>query len=317
MERRGCYWLNSLQLDGVSRPSIIRFSRGSRSATDEEDIGPQVIHAYTITNHGPFYAKNVTVTINWPLKLNTKRDDWVLYTLEEPLIRHGREVRQCKINAALKAVNPAEIYNDETLKLTYGMYGMLRGNTRRKRDVYARDNGEENAHVSSIFDSQYIKPKEVTEASGAKVTVVDINCKDQTAVCFPLTCHFDYIGTKESALIEIRARLWNHTFSADYQRIEYVAITSHGHIEVDPQQGIIEDVKNNFAAVTTHAYPDRPYQQQRIEWWIIALAALAGLMLFLILVLICKKCGFFDRKKKDRLLLHQAELSHQRDLYGQ
>lgn len=53
-----------LQLVGASIPKIIRFSKGYRRATDEEDIGNQVLHAYTLTNLGPFYAKNVTVTVS-------------------------------------------------------------------------------------------------------------------------------------------------------------------------------------------------------------------------------------------------------------
>lgn len=63
-----------LQLDGSSQPKIIRFSRGNRHATDEEDIGSQVVHAYTLTNNGPFYAKNVTVTVCLKFQyLNSKR----------------------------------------------------------------------------------------------------------------------------------------------------------------------------------------------------------------------------------------------------
>ena len=40
-----------LELIGTSRPSIIRFSRGNRQTRvlDEEDIGAQVVHAYTVS----------------------------------------------------------------------------------------------------------------------------------------------------------------------------------------------------------------------------------------------------------------------------
>ncbi|KAI6201755.1 FG-GAP repeat protein [Aphelenchoides besseyi] len=308
-----------LQLEGVSRPSIIRFSKGNRRATDEEDIGPQVVHAYTVTNHGPFYAKN----INWPLKLNTPDSEWVLYTLEEPVVRHGGEVRKCSINRELKAVNPLDIYNDEILKLAYSTYGLLKSDPRERRSVqfernyeHTKPEVESSLRQSSIFDSQYIRTKDVMESSGAKVRIVDINCKDNSATCVPLTCHFDYIGTKESALIEIRARLWNYTFSADYQRIEYIAITSQGVVEVDPQQGIIEDVKNNFAIATTHAYPDRPLQQDKLNIWILILAVIVGLILLGLLILIAYQCGFFIRKRPQQNLLHQAEYKHQREMYS-
>jgi hypothetical protein len=58
-----------LELNGDSLPKIIRFSKGNRRATDEEDIGTQVVHAYTLTNYGPFYAKNVTVTVSYLLSI--------------------------------------------------------------------------------------------------------------------------------------------------------------------------------------------------------------------------------------------------------
>ncbi|KAI6177257.1 FG-GAP repeat protein [Aphelenchoides bicaudatus] len=303
-----------LQLNGASQPTITRFSKGHRRVTDEEDIGPQVIHAYTLTNNGPFYAKNVTVTINWPLKLNTPGDEWILYVLEDPVVRYRRQIRKCKINPYLKAVNPLNIFNEESLKLAYSTYGLLR--TREKRSAEERKIGQQAAETRHASILDYIRTKDVTESSGAKIKVVDINCKDGSAHCVPLTCHFDYIGTKESALIEIRARLWNYTFSADYQRIEYIAISSNGVVEVDPQQGIIEDIKNNFAEVTTQAYPDRPHQDQKLDWWLIVLAVIVGLVLFAIVAVIAYKCGFFKRKRPDRGMLHTAEYKHQHEMYG-
>ncbi|CAD5215518.1 unnamed protein product [Bursaphelenchus okinawaensis] len=308
-----------LELVGVSKPSIVRFAKGTYRPRYEEDIGSEVIHTYTVMNHGPFYAKNVTVTINWPLKLNSKDEEWVLYTLEDPVIRYKGEIRTCNVDKNLKAINPREIYMDETLKLGYSAtYGLLKTGHRNKRqvsEVRSEEVHDESVHLtSSIFDSKYIKTKDVTEFSGATVKIVDINCKDESAICYPLTCHFDYIGTDESALIEIRSRLWNHTFSSDFQRIEYVAITSSGVVEVDPKQGILEDMTNNFAQAITHAYPDRPSQQDKLNIWILLLAVLVGLVLLTILILICYKCGFFKRKRPDRHMLHRAQLQHER--YG-
>ncbi len=52
-----------------------------------------VVHSYTLTNLGPFYARNVSVTIDWPLRLAKGRDHWLLYPLEDPLIKHNDEIR--------------------------------------------------------------------------------------------------------------------------------------------------------------------------------------------------------------------------------
>lgn len=67
--------------------------------------------------------------IHWPLKLNTDREteDWVLYTLEDPVIRHNGEIRKCKlIESNVKSINPLNVYNDETLRLTYDSQHYLR-----------------------------------------------------------------------------------------------------------------------------------------------------------------------------------------------
>jgi hypothetical protein len=172
----------------------------------------------------------------------------------------------------------------------------------------------------------------VRESSGERVRVVDIvsprgkggdfkyppplapqNCKDGTARCAQLVCHFDYIGSNDSALIEVRARLWNWTFSGeDYRSFDYLALTSEGFIELDPLQGILEEVGNNFAKVTSYAYPDRPQQEDRLELWLLLLAALVGLLLLALLILICWCFGFFRRKRPDPHL-HQAHYQRQRE----
>uniref|UniRef100_A0A915NNY2 Integrin alpha-2 domain-containing protein n=1 Tax=Meloidogyne floridensis TaxID=298350 RepID=A0A915NNY2_9BILA len=229
-----------LQLDGGSRPPIVHFSRGNYAPKDEFDIGPQLIHAYTLTNKGPFYARNVTLKIDWPLRLDTSspNSDWLLYILEEPLIRHNGQFRRCPIiNTNLpssKLINSLNIYNDATLKLDYYLSKSPYRQRKPRNLILINSTKEEEENLKLIRHGSILQlnsplwPKWINEESGERVKVVDINCKDNSAHCVQLTCHFDYIGSNDSALIEIRAR-------------------------------------NNFARITTRAYPDRPQQEDHIN----------------------------------------------------
>nr|CAD2176210.1 unnamed protein product [Meloidogyne enterolobii] len=314
-----------LQLDGGSRPPIVHFSRGNYAPKDEFDIGPQLIHAYTLTNKGPFYARNVTLKIDWPLRLATSspNSDWLLYILEEPLIRHNGQFRRCPIiNTHLpssKLINPLNIYNDATLKLDYYLSKSPYRQRKPRNLILINSTKEEEENLKLIRQGSILQlnsplwPKWINEESGERVKVVDINCKDNSALCVQLTCHFDYIGSNDSALIEIRARLWNWTFSAeDYRQFDYIAITSEGFIELDPSQGILEEKSNNFARITTRAYPDRPQQEDHINLWILLLSILIGFGLLGILILCCWHFGFFNRKRP-QLELHQAHYARERE----
>ena len=76
-----------LQLAGGSRPPIVHFSRGNYAPKDEFDIGPQLIHAYTLTNKGPFYARNVTLKVIFRLNFHLSNNKHLLNSLQ----------RQCSV----------------------------------------------------------------------------------------------------------------------------------------------------------------------------------------------------------------------------
>lgn len=144
--------------------------------------------------------------------MNSDYDEYILYALEEPVIRYRGQVTKCEISPQLKAINPAEVYMDETSKLAYSTYGLLKSARKKvrrllssllvrlyelnlncsinlpyfQRKVTSYETHEKperpvqptnhtkftTTKLSSILDS--LKTKEVTEFSGATVRIVDL-----------------------------------------------------------------------------------------------------------------------------------------------
>ncbi|KAI4461764.1 integrin alpha [Holotrichia oblita] len=80
-------WVNSrLELKGASRPSEVHYNwtfyAEKEQVKHEREIGPQVIHLYTVTNNGPSAINEAEVLIFWPYA-TTSGDD-LMYLLEPP-----------------------------------------------------------------------------------------------------------------------------------------------------------------------------------------------------------------------------------------
>ena len=111
--------------------------------------------------------------------------DWLLYTLEEPLVRHNGQFRRCPMPRA--AINPLGIYNDETLKLDYQLrVPPSSSRSRRPRQTEqqiadekaASDDKQPTATAmrsSAILQPDgFLWPKAKRERTGEQVRVVDI-----------------------------------------------------------------------------------------------------------------------------------------------
>ncbi|GJQ71792.1 putative integrin alpha [Trypoxylus dichotomus] len=80
-------WVNSrLELKGGSRPSEVHYNWSyyaeKEQVKHEREIGPQVIHLYTITNNGPSAINEAEVLIFWPYATASGED--LMYLLEPP-----------------------------------------------------------------------------------------------------------------------------------------------------------------------------------------------------------------------------------------
>ncbi|PAV81558.1 hypothetical protein WR25_08553 [Diploscapter pachys] len=321
-----------LELIGTSDPAVIHFSgapKGLAVMELEEDLGVMIRHNYTVHNKGPWTVRNVVAKIDWPYEIMSKfgfKGKWALYLLDIPTITTHyidgtMDVRRCHVEQEIEQVNPLDIKLNTRYR-THLTEPVKRHNVKRarsKRDVEPEAQPQSSGEVSSAsFFSSRISPHKKDE-NGQQIDVVTISCTEKTARCFTVACYFDFIDANSAPVIDFRARLWNSSFTGDYNDVEYVEIASHGRLEVDASQGIEDDPTNNVAQATTIAYPDRPAigEPRPAPWWLYLISVLIGLLILAILAYILYKCGFFKRKRVDEPSLYTAELKHEREQWAQ
>ncbi|VDK73530.1 unnamed protein product, partial [Onchocerca ochengi] len=327
-----------LELSAISDPAIVRYGgemKGESEMEFDADIGPLVVHTYTVTNKGPWSVSNVTLQVDWPYQVASvfATGKWALYLMEAPTMQltntdNSKDIKQCTMILPHEWINPLQL----KLLLETGNEHYY-GEENTDNNIYQEDlqneaNGGLNRVKRTVKEQREkrpsrelrIKSTRVREKSGEEVEIVKVasffNCIDKTAKCFTVTCHFDFLDVDAAAVIDFRSRLWNATFVEDYYDITYVEISSSGRLILDQEQGIEErNTQNNFASASTHAYPDRPaiLETAPIPWWVIAIAALLGLFILFILILIFWKCGFFKRNRPHHPTLYQAEYQFRRE----
>jgi len=128
--------------------------------------------------------------------------------------------------------------------------------------------------------------------------VVTLDCDLGTAKCIKITCELYSIQANYTAVIEVRSRLWNSTLADDYnvEYVDEVEIYSKAHVILN--MDITQDLSDDHVAVLTIAKP-KPSDRidSSLDWWIILLSVLIGLLVLVAICLILWKCGFFKRHR--------------------
>lgn len=318
-----------LEIYGISDPDRVFFGGKARAESElelEEDIGTMVRHNYTIINHGPWTVRNVEAHISWPYQLRSRfgRGKNALYLLDVPTITTEftdgtSEVRKCFIKQQYEYVNPAEI----KLNTKYSTQETAphRVEHRMKREIdedeeeQSDDLGAVEENIPWFSTANFWNLFAIKGGDGRPREVKHLSCQDNTANCFTVICHFDFIDANSAVVIDLRARLWNATFIEDYSDVESVKIRSFGKLQLDESQGIDDDPNNNAAFVETSADPDRPTigDSRPIPWWIYVIAAVIGVLILSLIIICLSKCGFFKRNRLDQPSLYTAQLKHERE----
>lgn len=109
---------------------------------------------------------------------------------------------------------------------------------------------------------------------------------------------------EKSAVIIIRARLWESTLLEDFRSVDEVNIISSASYEIIQDEDIIKqtDYSNDKYDIVTVAIPDIDIAPSKsVPWWVILIAIIVGLVFLICLGLLLWKCGFFKRRSRDQL----------------
>ncbi|RWS05411.1 integrin alpha-ps-like protein, partial [Dinothrombium tinctorium] len=265
-----------LELKGYADRQSVLYGgkvRGESGMHFEDDIGSIVTHSFVVYNRGPWNVKRLEVVVNWPYEVESRREHGkrILYLMKRPEVQDDGD---CILPH--EKINPLNITESPISDNTLDTY---QKNIRVKREMV-------------------VMPEKIEE-DGKIQNIVTFDCERGTAKCFTFTCFINDLRADQSAIVKIRARLWNPTFVEDYAHgVSQVHIISHAKIRLDPVLDIVQDRSNDYASAKTKAIPDLPsLPPEGPPLWVIILAIFLGILLLLIVIYILWKIGFFKRKK--------------------
>jgi integrin alpha 7 len=290
--------LASYEIKGETKSSNTFYSgevKGESAMRHLQDIGPRIIHTYTVHNQGWWNIRDMQVVIRWPYQVYTERKEggkWLLYLEKEPVI-DWNATNYCTVDPQ-DSVNPLHLNSsgvepepdEEDPYATGDSTDRRKPQVRRKRDV------------ADVIPSQV-----VTDSEGKQRRVVSMNCTLKTARCARITCHIAQLSEYSQVSIKIFSRLWNSTLREDYSQVDRVIIGSSAEVIIADKSIIHSKDSKRSAEIPLTAYAPVDLIQTGVNIWIIVGAVLAGLLLLIIVIVLLYKCGFFKRNRiKDHTL---------------
>jgi len=258
-----------LELTGVSLEQQVRFGgevKGESAMKTEDEIGHKVYHKFIVKNSGPWRARDVIVSINWPYQLDNGREygKWILYITAKPSVLNQNGY--CDLDS--RYINPKNFRIEE--------FASDYQEKRQKREA--------------------AKIKEIRDSSGNVQNVVSLSC-ESGAKCIKFQCSIRNIEANKTAVIQVPSRLWNATFVEEFPSVHHVSIKSFGQIMLNPIYNIEQSEKDDKFWIETKAFPDTSHIVPQASWWWYLVGTLFGIIILTFIIILLYKTGFFKRKK--------------------
>ncbi|XP_041366895.1 integrin alpha-PS1-like [Gigantopelta aegis] len=301
-----------MTLNGISSPDYpITYKgepRGESAIKIEDEIGPAINHTFSVINFGPGTVSASKLTIYWPYEVNggPGNGKHLLYLMQSPLVMSGPA--ECILNP--KIINPLGIKENPDF--------IIRPPRRNTRGGVSEIKSVDSTPLVNPASDVVRKRREIVQVRSKRQddkNDVTLDCKRNTAKCHVIICSIGELKSDAYVTVLLRGRLWESTLLLDFKSVNEVKIRSRAELYIDPALNIESKQLNTINYAITKAMPDIKDQPGKgIQWWIILVAVLVGVLLLAGLILLLWKLGFFKRKKPEDMQTFKVEVEKKKDL---
>ncbi|XP_028286380.1 integrin alpha-3b [Parambassis ranga] len=246
---------------------------GESAMVNTSDVGSLVEFTFNVNMGGQPLGDlgMLAVEFEWPFEVVNGK--WLLYLTKIVVV--GESEMECN--------PPGEVVNLLNLTLSESR------SKRTKRQTIADD-------AEETIQPRIIEPQAaITLLTPRKETFL-LECSKGTAKCVTFTCPL--LNMTNTAQISVRSRLWNGTMLEDYSNALRVIVRGQATLKLITDKPTLK-MDSQTTMFTVEIEPvqgaETPYE---LPLWIIISAALAGILLLGIIILILWKCGFFQRASR-------------------
>ena len=232
-------------------------------------VGEEIAHIYEFQNLGTTPLYDLEFEVSWPFQLENAK--WVFYFLgyEATYSDSTAQVTNCTVPEEYAPLNITEEKKKKKL--------------RRRRDV--------EPELPSTATNQTVATKSTSKR-------VDIVCPGYPG-CKTFTCSMKEIAHGSRVFLKLKAVVWNGTFLEEFNQYQH-KINVASSCKWKRGAGKIAFTNDSILVASTSidVIPDT-FTNVNVEtnYWIIAAAGLAGIVLLVLLILILWRCGFFRRRR--------------------
>lgn len=248
---------------------------GESAMVNTSDVGSLVEFTFNVDMSGQPLGDMGTLAVEFEWPFEVANGKWLLYLTK--IVVKGESEVECN--------PPGDVVNPLKLKLSGS------GPKRTKRQI--------------VVDDKMTKPQAAITLLTPRKETYMLECSKGTARCVTFTCPLR--NMTDSAKIYVRSRLWNSTMLEEYSKALEVTVRGQATLKLITDKQTIK-MESQTIMFKVEIEPvegvEIPYE---LPLWIIISAAIAGILLLGIIIVILWKCGFFQRASRREMYEAKAQ----------